>query len=309
MSWLFGYRGNQPPPEGTQIPTPPSEGGGGGGSDDKSTKKAMEAYRFDSSALERAAQAAKDLERSRFAKEALELSKQQEQTKQQEYFTKMKEYEAHIEHSKVDQKRVDGEEKRKTMQEETKQNQLRAQYQDQLARKRYEDQLQQQQRINDENLRRQEESVAKQEAMRRATIEHEMELRHKNEMKRVEAELRAKAKVDRENQDLTLEQIRLKAAENRVTVLESIKTAGSVLGTGAHAFLADWDKIIAAAGGISLLALGVYSAKGATGIAARYIEARLGKPSLVRETSRFSLMEVLRHPIQSLQKVYYRFRM
>ena len=61
MSWLFGYRGNQPPPEGTQIPTPPSEGGGG---DDKSTKKTMEAYRFDSSALERAAQAAKDLERS-----------------------------------------------------------------------------------------------------------------------------------------------------------------------------------------------------------------------------------------------------
>ena len=52
--------------------------------------------------------------------------------------------------------------------------------------------------------------MAKQEAMRRATIEHEMELRHKNEMKRVEAELRAKAKVDRENQDLTLEQIRLK---------------------------------------------------------------------------------------------------
>lgn len=70
---------------------------------------------------------------------------------------------------------------------------------------------------------RQEESVAKQEAMRKATIEHEMDLRHKNEMKRVEAELKAKAKVDRENRDLTLEQIRLKAAENRVTVLESIK--------------------------------------------------------------------------------------
>lgn len=59
--------------------------------------------------------------------------------------------------------------------------------------------------------------------MRKATIEHEMELRHKNEMKRVEAELRAKAKVDRENRDMILEQIRLKAQENRVTVLESIK--------------------------------------------------------------------------------------
>ena len=56
-----------------------------------------------------------------------------------------------------------------------------------------------------------------------ATIEHEAELRHKNEMSRLEAELRGKAKVDRENQDIIREQIKLKAAENRQTVLESIK--------------------------------------------------------------------------------------
>lgn len=48
----------------------------------------------------------------------------------------MKEFEAHIEQSKVEQKRVDAEEKRKTLAEETKQHQARAQYQDQLARKR-----------------------------------------------------------------------------------------------------------------------------------------------------------------------------
>lgn len=59
--------------------------------------------------------------------------------------------------------------------------------------------------------------------MRKATIEHEMELRNKNEMKRIEAELTAKAKIERENRDIRLEQIRLKASENRVTVLESIK--------------------------------------------------------------------------------------
>ncbi|KAJ9599170.1 hypothetical protein L9F63_010347 [Diploptera punctata] len=274
MSWIFGYRGTQQPPETPQIPGAPADAGGTG-------SKAMEAYRFDSSALERAAQAARDLEKSRHAKEALDLSKQQEQTKQQEYVAKVKEYEAHIEQSKI-----------------------RAQYQDQLARKRYEDQLAQQQRINDENLRRQEESVAKQEAMRKATIEHEMELRHKNEMKRLEAEMVSKAKVDRENQDLMLEQIRLKAEQNRITVLESIKTAGSVLGTGAHALLSDWDKILAAAGGISLLALGVYTARGTTGVAARYIEARLGKPSLVRETSRFSVVDTLRHPIETVKKVF-----
>lgn len=59
--------------------------------------------------------------------------------------------------------------------------------------------------------------------MRKATIEHEMELRHQNEMKKVEAELKAKAKIDRENRDITLEQIRLKAEQNRITVLEGIK--------------------------------------------------------------------------------------
>nr|CAD7441603.1 unnamed protein product [Timema bartmani] len=305
MSWLFGYKSSQPPPEIPQFPVPPSSGGG---DDDRSSaeKRAMDAYRFDSTALERAAQAAKDLEKSKHAKEALELSKLQEVTRQQEYVAKVREYEAHIEQNKLEHRRVEGEEKRKTMQEETKQHQMRAQYQDQLARKRYDDQLLQQQRINDENLRRQEESVAKQESMRKATIEHEMDLRHKNDMKKLEAELRAKAKVDRENQDLTLEQIRLKAAENRVTVLESIKTAGSVLGSGATALLQDWDKILAAAGGLSLLALGVYTAKAGTGVGARYIEARLGKPSLVRETSRFSVLETLKHPVQALKR--FRFK-
>ena len=236
------------------------------------------------------------------AKEALELSKLQEVTRQQEYMAKVKEYEAHIESSKVDQKKIDYEERRKTLAEETKQQAQRAQYQDQLARKRYEDQLVQQQRSQDENLRKQEESVQKQEAMRRATVEHEMELREKNKMKLLEAELRAKAKVDRENRDLTLEQIRLKAQENRVTVLESIKTAGSVFGAGAEALLTDWSKVLTAAGGLSILALGVYSAKGATGVTARYIEARIGKPSLVNETSRFSILEACKHPIKTLKR-------
>jgi ATPase family AAA domain-containing protein 3A/B len=53
-----------------------------------------------------------------------------------------------------------------------------------------------------------------------------MALRHKNELLRVEAESAARAKVERENADLIREQIRLKAAEHRQTVLESIRWAG-----------------------------------------------------------------------------------
>ena len=108
------------------------------------------------------------------------------------------------------------------------------------------------------------------------------------------------------------------------------RTAGSVLGSGAQALLTDWDKVLAAAGGLSLLALGVYSAKGTTSVAARYIEARLGKavlvivmvvklcyaecrvlflfcpagkPSLVRDTSRISALDVVQHPIQTAKKL------
>lgn len=76
MSWLFGYgRGNQQPPDLSQLglAVPPAAAGGSGGGDGgtpndpnltKSERRTMEAYRFDSSALERAAQAARELEKS-----------------------------------------------------------------------------------------------------------------------------------------------------------------------------------------------------------------------------------------------------
>ncbi|NXO71538.1 ATD3A protein, partial [Phainopepla nitens] len=232
------------------------------------------------------------------AKDALSLAQMQEQTLQLEQQTKLKEYEAAIEQLKNEQIRVQAEERRKTLSEETKQHQARAQYQDKLARQRYDEQMRQQQLANEENLRKQEESVQKQEAMRRATVEREMELRHKNEMLRVEAEARARAKAERENADIIREQIRLRAAEHRQTVLESLRTAGMLFGEGFRAFVTDWDKVTATVAGLTLLAVGVYSAKNATAVAGRYIEARLGKPSLVRETSRITVLEALKHPIK-----------
>lgn len=54
-------------------------------------------------------------------------------------------------------------------------------------------------------------------------MEYEAELRHKNEMTKLEAELKGKAKIERENRDINLEMMREKAKENRETVLEAIK--------------------------------------------------------------------------------------
>ncbi|CAH3164940.1 unnamed protein product [Pocillopora meandrina] len=314
MSWLFGV--NKPPPPGEGPPlipgSPPGgddkSGGDEGSKDDNSENegaKGAPVWRsFDPSGLERAAKAARELEKSHHSKEALEMARVQEATKQLEQQRKIKEYEASIQQIQMDKVRVEQEEKRKTLAAETQQHQQRAQYQDQLARKRYDDQLSQQRRMNEENLAKQEESVKKQEAMKRGTIEYEAQIKHDNEMKRLEAELRGKAKIERENKDIRMEQIKLKAAEQRETVLQSIKTAGSILGAGFDAFISDWDKISATAAGLTLLALGVYTAKYGTGVTARFIEARLGKPSLVRDTSRLSVFGTLRHPVQTVRKMF-----
>ena len=66
MSWLFGGYNKE---QGGQIPpglAPPQGGGGGAGDGPPGSgdKSKMEAYRFDSAALERAAEAAKTLEKS-----------------------------------------------------------------------------------------------------------------------------------------------------------------------------------------------------------------------------------------------------
>ncbi len=53
--------------------------------------------------------------------EALALSQQQELTRQQEQMVKVKEYEASIEQMKIEGKRVEGEQRRKYLEEESKQ--------------------------------------------------------------------------------------------------------------------------------------------------------------------------------------------
>lgn len=308
MSWLFGIKRDIPPLDlsgldgeqkapSTSEPDKSGSGTGGGSSSGSG------AYRFDSSGLERAAKAARELEASRHAKDALRIIEIQENNKQLENMCKIKEYEAYVENSKINQIRELQEQRRKTLEDESKQHMQRLQYEDQLARKRYEDQLMRQRRENEEQLRRQEESFAKQEALRMSNLEKELDIKHRKDMKRIEAEAIAKAKADRENQDLFLEQIRLREAERRDTLLKTIKTAGSVIGTGFNNFITDWEKVSKTVAGVTLLALGLYSVKMGTGVAARFIEARLGRPSLVRETSRLTLLQGLKHPVKTAKRI------
>jgi len=83
MSWLFGLDKHQPP-----MP-PPTTAGGSGDNEPPTTGGKEEskrmAYSFDSTALERAAKAAHDLEKSPHAKQALALANEQEKTRQLEH--------------------------------------------------------------------------------------------------------------------------------------------------------------------------------------------------------------------------------
>lgn len=67
---------------------------------------------------------------------------------------------------------------------------------------------------------------------------------------------------------------------------------GETMGKGMRDFLSDPEKMTAAAATVTAIALGIYSARVGTSVAGRYIESRLGKPSLIRETSRRSVLQV-----------------
>lgn len=57
---------------------------------------------------------------------------------------------------------------------------------------------------------------------------------------------------------------------------------------------------------MTALAVGWYTARRGTGVIARYVEARLGKPSLVRETSRITPLELFEHPIKLGKRLFTR---
>ena len=128
MSWLFGIKSTPP-----SLP-PPSDNGGDSNNNNNNNnnnnsnnqqnvnRNTESQYRFDSAALERAAKAAKDLEKSVHAKDLLELSRVQEKTKQMEIEKQIKEMQTYQEELKANASQKLMEEKRKLLDDETRHN-------------------------------------------------------------------------------------------------------------------------------------------------------------------------------------------
>jgi len=307
--WLPSFLGGgSSQPSIPSVPPPatpnPSSNSNNNNDDKKSKKDDNETFMgFDPRGLERAAAAVKELEKNPLGKDAIQLQKEEERTKQVKAQAEVEENKARQQAYAVERSRVEAEERRKTIEMEHQAAQQQQQYQDQLARKRHQDQLQAQAAMRAQELKRQEESAMRIEQLKRETAQYEAQLRKETDEAKVLSETKGRIQQERENFDLIIERTRLEQKELRTTVLNGIREAGAILGEGAKSYIQDWQKITTTVAGLSLLALGVYGARVSTQVAGRYIEARLGKPPLVRETSRRSLTTFLKHPLAGAKDV------
>ncbi|KAI6659605.1 hypothetical protein LOD99_14528 [Oopsacas minuta] len=249
---------------------------------------------IDPTGFERAANAIKQINMSPHASKVLEVTVEQEKSRRKEMDLQQEQLRINLLHEKSKLFQQDQDAKKQYQLQEAEQKQRLLQYQDQLERKRSLDLLQEQKKVNSDNLKAQEESVLRQEAYRKNTLEYESKLNLGSELEKIKAKMLAKGDIQRNNHDLTLEEIRLKEEERRSTVLKSISEINGNIAGGVVNILTDFSKLGAFVGSISLLALGIYTAKNATIFTRSFLESIIGKPKLVRDTSRISLLNPIR---------------
>jgi ATPase family AAA domain-containing protein 3A/B len=259
---------------------------------------------FDPTALERAAKAAKELDRSTNAKGALQSIMAQEATKQKEAEAERSKFQAMQQELAIRRVQEEEQSAARTLEKQSQHDKARADYQDQLERKRLIDQINAQRHLQDEERQKAEASLARQEAERRKTLDHEYELKRQTELAKVKAETEGRILQERSNHDLILEKKRLEAKEYRETVLEGIKLAGSTIGAGVQEFVSDRQKLVNVAGTLTALAFGIYTARTSTTVIGRFIESRLGKPSLIRETTRMNVLSLVKQPYSTLKQSF-----
>ena len=270
----------------------------------KDSGSSKSVHGFDPNALERAARAAKDLDTSKNAREALRLITLQEVTKQKENEMERAKYQAMQQELAIRRVKEEEEAGARTLDRQTQHENSRSDYKDSLERKRMADNINAQRRLQDEERKKTEESLKRQGDLRRKTLEYEAELRQQTEMARVRAQTDGRILQERTNHDLLVDGKRVEAKEYRDTVMEGIRLAGSSFGSGFTELISDKEKLLNVASTITAIAFGIYTARVSTVVAGRYIEARLGKPSLVRETTKKNILQMIRSPLQTAQLAF-----
>lgn len=264
------------------------------------TKSGPEDGRFDPEKLERGATALKEIDSSKNASWAFELAAMEEKTKCLEGSKEIEIHKSARMNYEQQLGAVQAEEARKTVSHVADQERGTAQHKAEVESALQSRKLDYQKEQLDYQLKRENEQFVQHEEMRVKT-EFELEevrretIRFKAKMDRdvmmdaAKADMAGRAEQERQNIEIRLRELRAKAAEDRKTRLDSIEEFFSSMSSGMTALYEDKAKTTALIGGLTALALGVYSARAGVRVASTVIERNMGRPPLVRETSRWTL--------------------
>ncbi|TYZ66526.1 hypothetical protein PybrP1_010190 [[Pythium] brassicae (nom. inval.)] len=146
--------------------------------------------------------------------------------------------------------------------------------------------LQEASSVRMEIKRRETEEVLKE---RQLAADHARALLERNTtLEKAVIDVEGRIKQQRLNQDIEMAQLQQRLEADRVKVMQALQATFDNLGQGAMVLLSDKEKLTKFVGGFVALAAGIYLSREAIRITGKLIEQRLGKPSLVRETSRSS---------------------
>ncbi|EKX73224.1 ATPase, AAA family domain containing protein [Theileria equi strain WA] len=295
----FGFGGGTPGP----APVQPSSS-----KDDKNITG-----KFDPTALERGAKALRMLDSSPNAQKAFELTRLQELTRQQEIKKEIEQMHLRQTELGAQRARIEGDERRKLAAQQQEQERITAQYKAQLESEAYQKKLIDQRRQNEEWLQQQHQQFLRQEEirkkteldileMRKAQMKEEKALERENIRAKVQEESKGKIKQERENFDVHVKMMKERAIEERQTKLESLNIIFSSLGAAFSSLLADKERLTTGVTALTALAIGVYGARAGTRVLGKFMEQKIGKPPLVRDTSRWVLMNGLGNFVKGLVK-------
>lgn len=241
---------------------------------------------FDPTGLERGAAALREINTSPHAGAALQLQLQQQKTRQVEAEGKKSESDAQT-----------WEKRKEYLESETKEHTKRADYEDKLARARGDEERDQRMQDARAEEQRKEAAAKRIEGMKRATeariqeekratiaAEHELHMRsiRATELSKAEGLMR----IERSNKDLHMQRLELEKAEERKTFIEVAQTVVSAVSSRMGAFLSDPEAVAKTVGIAATMFVAYHGAKTGTAVVGQHVAALLGKPTLVRETSR-----------------------
>ncbi|CAM9656137.1 unnamed protein product, partial [Sphacelaria rigidula] len=207
------------------------------------------------------------------------------------------EAEAEEARSAVEMERVKAEEYRKTMETEAEQQRRALEHQTLIAKQKMAAEAESEKARREQLLRMQEEAARRRETLRLETerelrttkmeLEREMDAtKLQMDIDRVRAEVQAKVDAERENEDVVMRKIRAQGEEDRKRVQETIRTVLKQVVSTFVRIIADPRRAIALTAWLLGMVLGYLVLREGTSLLRQAVESYLGKPCLIRETSR-----------------------